>query len=113
MNTENLKLILKNATQLTHLDLIACYHKQITDTDLSHIALFCPKLVYLRMYDSNITDSGVITLVTACGRNLTTLMFYQCNNLTDNTLFAISQYCPQLTEIQLTTEEFGENITQK
>jgi hypothetical protein len=73
----------------------------IDDLGLNRLAICCPSLRELLIGFSGclVTDDGVISLVKICGGTLDTLHIIGASQVTDKSLTAVANHCPQLYEL--------------
>ncbi|MCE5294014.1 MAG: hypothetical protein LLF94_05315 [Chlamydiales bacterium] len=84
---------------------IFCIHprslRRMTDTDFIHFARQNPSFTKLRIYNAEeITDFGFCEMIQG-RKNLRAVDIAECSNLTNNSLFALSNHCQLLSDCSL------------
>lgn len=94
--------VAESCPHLTSVDLQGC--SNITDRGVFALAECCSNLASVNLgyyhYDSKVTDSVLRALEDGC-RNLLTMNLGRSENITDDGLFALAEYCPELTAVRM------------
>jgi len=86
--------ISRSCNNLRSLTIYEC--DNITDTSINEIARSCNNLQLFDISSDNITDSSLIAIARNCNNNIRSLSIWNCNKLTDITMFEIAKNCTQL-----------------